>query len=76
MEVKLMAYNLKSTIKKLEQEEEDKKKEGYVGDAAEKAFRRHCLLLLNDIKTQLKENAKQYKYLWQTLEDFGVEKEE
>ncbi len=71
-----MAYNLKSTIKKLEEGEDYHKKKGYLYDASEKAFRRHCLLLLNDIKTQLKENAKQYKYLWQSLEDFGVEKEE
>lgn len=64
-----MVMTLKKAVYNLEQLESKSTKENYRGDATEYAFRRHCLLLLDDLKKQLKENSKQYKYLWQTLEE-------
>ena len=63
-----MEYN--KTIRELKRLEKRSSKEGYNGDAAEYAFRRLCLEGIKQVVKQLKENSKQYKYLWQTLEEF------
>lgn len=64
-----MTITLSKTIHNLEHRENKSRKEGFKNDATKYAFQRHQLLLMKDIKKQLKENAKQYKYLWQTLEE-------
>lgn len=64
-----MTISLNKTIHNLEHMENKSRKEGYKNDATNTAFKRHQLLLMKDIIKQLKENSKQYKYLWQTLEE-------
>lgn len=44
-----MVRDLKQTIERLRKSENDRDKNGYSGDATEKAFRRHVLILLKKL---------------------------
>jgi hypothetical protein len=46
-----MAMTLKETIRRLKRIEESRERKGYGGDAADMAFQRYCLELLNSIAT-------------------------
>jgi len=57
--------DLNKTIKNLSKLSSNSRKEGYIGDASEYAFRMHVLILLKKIA----ETPKQMKYFWQTMEE-------
>ena len=56
--VKRKTFDLEETKKVLNKKAKDYRKEGYNDDASEKDFRRHCLILLDNIDNKLSELAK------------------
>lgn len=53
--------NLKETIKSLESREARSKRDRYFGDASERAFRRHVLILLSRIADNVEVKKKKKK---------------